>query len=501
QAAYYAALTEYENTGSITDSSIDLATLAFKKASSARDAAEQEYLTTKELAEKEIDNLLTTGGGTASVQLDNLYANARIRLDSLFTTLQDSLFLAEETIGIRGTGFFLLSIHTKTTLKNTYHTPAQAAYDAALEAKQELGADPTNEEMDAAIIASLNAANKILILLSQIGYELEKLPYDRTDLQNLMLEISAQSTPLSTSTLGLQELQNQIITLQTSAIQDVDTLTLSYELQIDAAAARLDAAENALSEAAYALDKAKLNAEITDDNVEAMLALKKAALDSAVAMLSLKKSPARYVDLAPLAAQIHQAEIALKIARQNYRDSQIYAPIDGQIVFINGDIGQNIGISETTLSSFMTINAEQLIVEANVPETDIVKIKLNDSVEMTLDALDFTERLTGNVITIDQAETAIQGVVYYKIQSAFDIQDERVKSGMTVNLDIETDKKEGVLMIPIRALKYEDSIKYVEVLNNGSPQRIEIEAGIENDQYVEVLSGLKEGDKVITFVK
>jgi multidrug efflux pump subunit AcrA (membrane-fusion protein) len=501
QAAYNASLTELENTDSISDSSIELAEIAYTKAENAKNAAYQEYLTTKELAEAEIANLEITGESSASIQLDNAYSSARIQLDSLFTTLQDSLFLAEDTIGVRGTGFFLLSQTNKNKLESVYHEPAEQAYEDALAIKQALPADPTDEELNTAIAGILDASSKTLALLSQIGYELEKLPYDRTDLENLILEISSQSTSLSSATLGLQETQNQILILTAGASQNIDTLTLSYQLQIDAAEARYDAAENTLAEAAYSLDQAKLTAEITDDNAEAMAALKKAALDTAIAMLSLKQSPARTVDLAPLSAQINQADIALKIAQQNYKDSQIYAPIDGKVVFIHGDVGQNIGISETTLSSFITINAQQLVVEANVPETDIVKVKEKDAVTMTLDALDFTEKLNGEVITVDQAETIIQGVVYYKIQSVFDIQDDRVKPGMTVNLDIETDKKEDVLMIPIRALKYEDSVKYVEVLNNGTPQRVNLETGIENDQYVEIISGLNEGDKVITFVK
>jgi len=501
QAAYDASLTELKNTDSISDSNIKLATLAFKKAEDAKNAAYQEYLTTKELAEKEIENLELTGESSASITLANAYTTAQIQLDTLLTILQDSLFLAEDTIGVRGSGFFLLSQTNRSKLRTTYHEPAEQAYEDALDAKQALSTTPTNEELDTVISKMLDASNQILILLSQIGYELEKLPYDRTDLKNLILNISSQSTLLSNTASKLQEIQNQILTLKTGSTQNIDTLTLSYQLQIDAAKTKYDTAKNVLSEAAYALDQAKLTSEITDDNIEAMTALKKATLDTALATLSLKQSPARNVDLAPLSARINQADIALKIAKQNYKDSQIYAPIDGEIVFINGEIGENIGISETTLKSFITINANQLIIEANVPETDIVKVKEKDKVTMTLDALDFTEKLTGEVITVDQAETVIQGVVYYKIQTAFDIQDDRVKSGMTVNLNIETDKKEDVLMVPIRALKYADNVKYVEILNNGKPQKINIETGIENDQYAEIISGLNEGDKVITFIK
>ncbi len=487
QAAYDAALVEAENTKEIGWQTVDLAELDFEN-------AKKEYETTKALAEKEIANLELTGDTSQSVAIENAYKKTETQLDNIFPILQDSIYLAEETIGVRGTGYILLSQTNKHSLERVYHTPANNDYEAALEAYQNLTNEPSQSEIDDVLTKTLQAANSILLLLSQTGYELEKLPYDRTDLQNLIIEISTQSSTLSTATLSMQDSANTIQTLKTGSRQDIETLTLSYQLQIDAAKNKLNSAENALKQA-------KLNAETSNKNTDALVALKKAALDTAIATLELKKSPARTVDLAPLAAQINQAEIDLKTAEKNFRDSQLYAPIDAVVSFIYSEVGENISLTETSLSPFITLHAEGLLVEANVPETDIVKIKLKDSVEMTLDAFDFTEKFYVDVVEIDPAETVIQGVIYYKIKTAFTGQNEKIKSGMTVNLDIETDKKENVLLIPIRALKFEDSTKYVEILTNGKPEKRQITTGIENDQFVEVLSGLKEGDKVITFVK
>jgi len=60
---------------------------------------------------------------------------------------------------------------------------------------------------------------------------------------------------------------------------------------------------------------------------------------------------------------------------------------------------------------------------------------------MTLDALGPDEKFAGQIIKINPAETVVSGVIYYQITSIFDAEDERIKSGMTVNLDIETDKR------------------------------------------------------------
>jgi RND family efflux transporter MFP subunit len=501
QAAYDAALVEADNTEKIGWQNIDLAEIAYKQAEESADAAYEEYLNTKELAETEIANLELGGDSTQSIALDNTYKIAKTQLDTLFPTLQDSLFLAENTIGVRGSGYILLSQVNKNKLEMTYYVPAENNYNEALDSYQSLPSDPSNEELDTAIADALDAANSTLLLLSQIGFELEKLPYSRNDLEAKILEISNQASTLASPTLTLQESQNTITSLKAGSSQDIETLTLNYELQIDAAESKYNTAKNTLDEAGYNLDQAKLNAEIADKNTEALVALKKAAVDTAIASLALKKSPARSADLAPLAAQISQAEIALRMAEKEYRDSQLYAPLEAQVTFIYGEVGENISLTETSISPFVTLHSEDLLVEVNVPETDIVKIESGDPAEMTLDAFDFTEKFYGDVVYIDPAETVIQGVTYYKIKTAFSGEDERIKSGMTVNLEIETDRKSDVLVIPIRALKYEDSIKYVEVLRNGKPEKVEIKTGIENDQYVEILSGLNNGDKVITFVK
>jgi len=501
QAAYDAAIVELDNTKKIGDSNIKISSLSYQQASDNKNAAFTEYHTTSELAKKEIENLELTGDNTQSLALTNAYNAARTQLGSLFPLLQDSLFVAEGIIGVRGTGYFLLDQHTKTQLKDNYHNPAQTDYNAARDLYQTLTSTSTKEEIDAVLTASLKTANSILLLLSQAGYQLEQLPYDRTDLETLVQQVQAQAASLSGPTLTLQDTQNTISTLKTGSLQDIETLKLTYQLQIDAAESKYKQAENALLEAGHALEQARLNSEISEKNAEALTALKKAAFDSANATLELRKSPARSVDLAPLAAQISQAQIALQMAEQDYKDSQIYTPINGKVTYVNGDIGENVSVSETGLKSFITVNAKDLIVEANVPETDIVKINTGDKTTMTIDAFDFTEKFYGDVISIDPAETVVQGVIYYRIKTAFTTKDERIKSGMTVNLEIETDKKSDALLIPIRALKYEDSKKYVEILAATGPQKVYVTTGIENDQYAELISGLNEGQKVITFVK
>lgn len=486
QASLAAAEVELQNTKYINESNIDLAEITFDK-------AQKDYDNTVAIAEKEIEKLNLTGDNTQVIALESAYASAKLNTDALLTEIQKSINLAEGIIGIQGPAYFHLSVSTIHNLQTQYYDPAKEDYQKAIEDNQNAGVNPSEEQIELLMDSASKAADTTSLLLLQVGTTLEAIQINREDLNTLILNISNQSTALSAAALRLVDIKSTIQTLKIGSTQDLETLILSYQVEIDQA-------ENLLQRAEHDLDQAILNAETSQGNAEAFVALKEAVYETAKAMLSLKRSPARSVDLAPLAAQIRQAEIALQLANNGLADSQLFTPIEGVVTFIHGKVGENIALTETSLSPFLSIQADELIVEANVPETDVVKLEVGDEVEMTIDAFDFTEKLTGEVIYIDRAETVIQGVIYYEIKTAFNIDDPRLKSGMTANLEVITDRKKDVLMIPTRAVKYEDSIRYVEVLNGG-PKKVQIKTGLESDQFVEIIEGLKQGDKIITFVK
>jgi multidrug efflux pump subunit AcrA (membrane-fusion protein) len=84
----------------------------------------------------------------------------------------------------------------------------------------------------------------------------------------------------------------------------------------------------------------------------------------------------------------------------------------------------------------------------------------------------------------------------------FIAKDDRIRSGMTANLDILTQEKQDVLAIPSRTIISENNQKFVNIINAGDnalPIKTEIRTGIRGiDGYVEILSGLKDGDLVVT---
>jgi HlyD family secretion protein len=167
--------------------------------------------------------------------------------------------------------------------------------------------------------------------------------------------------------------------------------------------------------------------------------------------------------------------------------------------------------SVTTGTSVATLITNQRIATLSLNEVDVAKINVGDRATLTLDAIEELS-LTGEVAEIDAVGTVSQGVVSYELKIAFDTQDERVKPGMTVNASIIIDAKQDVLTVPASAVKTQTGSSYVEVfdpalpegvgnqgvVSNVPPTRVPVEIGLSDDTSVEIISGLQEGQQIVT---
>jgi HlyD family secretion protein len=199
-------------------------------------------------------------------------------------------------------------------------------------------------------------------------------------------------------------------------------------------------------------------------------------------------------------AQIKQAQAAVEQAAAQVEKTILRAPFAGLVTAKHITTGEIVGANATAIS---IISASALQIDAYVPEIDIVKIHLGDTAQVTLDPYGSTTLFPVTVIHIDPAETVIEGVSTYKITFAFVNKDERVKPGMTANIDIETNRHENVVSVPGRAVT-NDSGKYtVQVKKaDGTVEKRSVAVGLRGiDGALEILSGLAVGDEVVTAEK
>ncbi|MEI6191220.1 MAG: efflux RND transporter periplasmic adaptor subunit [bacterium] len=198
-------------------------------------------------------------------------------------------------------------------------------------------------------------------------------------------------------------------------------------------------------------------------------------------------------------AGIEQAQASVAGAEAALAKSIIKSPIGGVITNINPKLGEIIPSGKSVLS---IISYGDYEVEVFVPEADIAKVKIGNLASTTLDAYGSGINFETQVIKIDPAATVIDGVPTYKVTLKFTNKDERIRSGMTANLDILANYKDGVLVLPSRVITTKDDGKYVSILDSTDLSEL-IEKKIitgarDSNGTVEIVSGLNEGDKVVT---
>ncbi|MFA5792163.1 MAG: efflux RND transporter periplasmic adaptor subunit [Candidatus Paceibacterota bacterium] len=222
------------------------------------------------------------------------------------------------------------------------------------------------------------------------------------------------------------------------------------------------------------------------------------ALKIAENQLILAKSPATSESLASTEALVEQAQANLDNANAQLAKSIIRSPINGIVKKIDAKEGEVIQASVPAIS---VISYGEYEVESLVAEADIAKIKIGDTATTTLDAYGSDVFFDTSVVMIDPAETIVDGVSTYKVTFKFANNDERIRSGMTANLDILTGQKDNILAIPTRSVYTLDNKKMVRIpdlKNSKVMTEKEIKTGLRGvDGYIEIVSGLNEGDKVV----
>lgn len=220
------------------------------------------------------------------------------------------------------------------------------------------------------------------------------------------------------------------------------------------------------------------------------------ALDLAEKNYDLKNAGATSEEVNSQRALTDEAAANLKNAKAQYVKTILRSPINGVVTKMTAKTGE-MATANAVIASVISDGDFQMT--ANIPEADIAKVKIGDTARVTLDAYGSDMFFDASVSKIDPSETILEGVATYKTTFVFLKKDERVRSGMTANIDVLTDKKENVLTVPQRAVVSKGQEKSVLIdVGNLNPEERKIETGLRGtDGLIEIISGLKEGDKIV----
>lgn len=178
----------------------------------------------------------------------------------------------------------------------------------------------------------------------------------------------------------------------------------------------------------------------------------------------------------------------------------VTAPADGMVSYVNYKVGDTIQASDSSdqwsLQLMDMYNTNEMYIYTKVSDLDVLYIRQDAPVDVTVDALP-GEKFEGTVMSFDQY-TDREGKTVYNVQIKVEGR-EGLRPGMNTNCFVNSGEAFGTLLVPIEAVFEENGIQKVEILNaDNQPEVVEIEAGLMNDKYVEVLSGLEEGQLVVT---
>lgn len=231
--------------------------------------------------------------------------------------------------------------------------------------------------------------------------------------------------------------------------------------------------------------------------------------------------------------QLQSAQASLKEAQDNLARTTIYAPQNGTVSALNSEVGERVvGTAQMAGTEIMRIaNLANMEVLVEVNENDIIRVSRNDTAIIEVDAY-LDEEFKGVVTEIANSarlqNQSIDQVTNFEVKVRVlpesyrhllqEGEDSPFRPGMTASLEILTDKKNNVIAVPIQAvttrtdtsenagsykaaLNKEEDDEIFEVVflnNNGEAKLVVVKTGIQDDELIEITSGLEEGNQVIT---
>lgn len=205
-------------------------------------------------------------------------------------------------------------------------------------------------------------------------------------------------------------------------------------------------------------------------------------------------------------ASIMQAEANYATASANMGYTKIVSPVKGIVISKEVEVGQTVAASFQTPTLFTVAeDLTKMQIETSVSEADIGKVAVGQDVNYTLDGYPDLV-FTGKVSQVRLSPTTESNVVTYTVIIEVENNEGKLLPGMTANVSIITGKKEDILTVPNVALKFTvagNTQKYdkkgIWINKKGKPVRINIETGVSDDNYTEIISDkIKEGDLVYT---
>jgi len=426
-------------------------------------------------AQSDLDNQeldLETTKENAQTDLNNLY-------DDVMNTLNDGYVKSDDAINTQLDDLFTTGANIDFTFEpnnSQLEIDTLAARRNALgdlsELRDEIGKTHTkNSEFDNALTVGKSALITVRDFLNLVGDILDgNTSLSSTNLSVYKANLNTARINVNTALTGISNLQQSISAQKNTNTDNINTA----QALVDGAEFDLKVAQDDLNLKLAGYTKEQIDAQI-------------AKVQQAGANINSQK------------AVISQKNASVASAQAKIEKNIIYSPIKGMVTKQDAKEGEIVAANTAIIS---VISEDKFEIEANITEVDISKVKIGDKAEVALDAYGDDESFEAAVVSIDPAEEIIEGVATYKTVLQFLNAGDKIKSGMSADLEIMTNMREGIIAIPQRAVIYRNGDRIVKIMANGEIEERRVETGVKgSDGKIEILSGINEGDVVITFME
>ena len=237
-------------------------------------------------------------------------------------------------------------------------------------------------------------------------------------------------------------------------------------------------------------------------NLNALLAIPDAILldeasakvELAIAKLSDATREWERLKDGPDADDITSAQARIDAIKTSLQLSELKAPFAGTITEVRSLIGDLVSPG---ITSFRIDDLSHLLVDVQVTEVDINRIKTSQPVKLSFDAI-LNKEYTGTVVEVSRVGNLTSGMVNFTVTVELLDADLDIRPGMTAAANIIIQQIPDALLVPNRAVRLRDGQRVVYVLKNNIPTPVNITIGASSDQFSEILLGdLNEGDTLV----
>jgi RND family efflux transporter MFP subunit len=341
------------------------------------------------------------------------------------------------------------------------------------------------------VLMNLDEANlPVEILQAQI--DVTTIERSLNDLyENNSLELAQAEFDLIKARQGLEDAKEdrRVMNFGRCTDERIADLQEDYDEALDAHKRwATDATLNAVDIALANLNFCK--AEFTDEEIEeadARVNLAKEKLTSLTTRIASLKDGPDPDDVTVLETQ-------LTMAKARLAKKTITAPFNSTVTGIYALEGDQISAG---VKAVQLADLSKLYIDVQISEVDIPLVKLGQNVEMVFDAY-FEETYHGLVVEISPTGSENQGVVTYNVTVILMDGLDKIKSGMTAAINIITEEKSDVFVIPNAALTTVDGKDTVYVMRNGIPVAVDVVVGAYSDNSIEIVEAdIEEGEIIV----